>query len=157
MPTDLANAAALKTALSAVPQNAGIEFVEVPLKVRGGKIYYATENQDARACGAVSANLPLSVIVDAVKESGFKPAAEISAFYDNQLPTKYPAAGYTTIDDGSQWVDNDPEHGGVPWTAPDSEEVGDVHGTPPCLGSLSTHCEPSSTVTYPAEGRCVGS
>lgn len=123
VPTDLANAAALKTALSAVPKNADIEFVEVPLKVRGGKIYYATENQDARACGAVSANLPLSVIADAVKESGFKPAAEISAFYDNQLPTHLPSAGYVTVDDGSQWVDNDPKHGGVPWTSPTSSET----------------------------------
>ena len=123
VPSDMVSAAALQTALSAVPNNAGVEFVEVPLKARGGKIYYATDSQEAKTCGAVSSALSLADIVAAIEQSGFKPAAEISAFYDNQLPTKYPSAGYVTVDDGSQWVDNDPKNGGVPWTTPASEEA----------------------------------
>ena len=123
VPTDMMSAAALKTALSAVPQNANIEFVEVPLKARGGKIYYSTTNQEAQACGAVSSTLSLASITALINESGFKPAAEISAFYDNQFPTAYPSAGYVTADDGSQWVDNDPKNGGVPWTTPTSQEA----------------------------------
>ncbi|MDO4863678.1 MAG: putative glycoside hydrolase [Ruminococcus sp.] len=123
VPTDMATAETLKTALSAVPRSADIEFVEVPLKVRGGKIYYATTNQEAYSCGAVSSKLSLATITALIEESGFKPAAEISTFYDNQLPTYLPEAGYVTVDDGSQWVDNDPAHGGVPWTAPTSQEA----------------------------------
>lgn len=123
VPTDMVNAAALQTALSAVPRDAGIEYVEVPLKARGGKIYYATTNQAAVACGAVSSTLSLADIIKAIEDSGFKPAAEISTFCDNQLPTYLPLAGYVTVDDGSQWVDNDPQHGGAPWTTPTSEEA----------------------------------
>ena len=122
-PTDMVSAAALQTALSAVPRDAGVEFVEVPLKARGGKIYYATANQAAVSCGAVSSQLTLADIVKAIEDSGFKPAAEISTFYDNQLPTYLPEAGYVTVDDGSQWVDNDPQHGGAPWTTPTSAEA----------------------------------
>jgi len=121
--TDLANKAALKTALSAVPGNADIEYVEVPLKVRGGKVYYSTTNQQARSCSAVSSSLSLSDITSEIEASGFKPAAEISAFYDNLLPTAVPAAGYVTVDDGSQWLDDDPKHGGKPWTTPTSSEA----------------------------------
>lgn len=123
VPTDMVSSAALQTALSAVPRDAGVEFVEVPLKARGGKIYYATASQEAHACGAVSSSLTLADIVKAIEDSGFKPAAEISTFYDNQLPTYLPEAGYVTVDDGSQWVDNDPQHGGAPWTTPTSAEA----------------------------------
>ncbi|MBP5363187.1 MAG: hypothetical protein J6W65_08495 [Oscillospiraceae bacterium] len=123
VPTDMVNATALKTALSAVPQNADIEFVEVPLKARGGKIYYSTTNPEAKECGAVSSTLSLATITALIKESGFKPVAEISAFYDNQFPTVYPSSGFVSLSDGSQWIDSDPKNGGVPWTNPTSEET----------------------------------
>ncbi|MCQ2491325.1 MAG: hypothetical protein MJ079_07030 [Ruminococcus sp.] len=122
-PNDMVNAAALKTALSAVPKKAGVEFVEVPLKVRGGKIYFSSVSQEAKKCGAVSSSLRLEDIAALIKESGYKPAAEISTFCDNQLPTVYPTAGYVTSADGSQWLDNDVKNGGVPWTAPTSSET----------------------------------
>ena len=121
--TDLANKAALKTALSAVPRNADIEFVEVPLKARGGKVYYSTTNYQAQACKAVSSSLSLAEITAEIEANGFKPAAEISAFYDSFLPTAVASAGYITTDDGSQWLDDDPKHGGKPWISPTSPDA----------------------------------
>ena len=42
--SDLTDMKSLQSALSTVPQGEGIEYVEVPLKVKGGKVYYASSN-----------------------------------------------------------------------------------------------------------------
>ena len=117
-PIDLTDIKALQTALSTVPQGEGIEYVEVPLKVRGGKVYYASSCVEAKMSGAIQSSLTLGDINSAIKESGYKPAASISVFCDNILPASYPDTGFKTVDDGSQWLDNDPANGGKPWTSP---------------------------------------
>lgn len=120
---DMSSLERLKTALSAVPSGQDIAYVEVPLKAKGGKIYYASSCSEAQLSGAVQSSLTLDEIASAIKQSGYKPAAVISTFYDNQLPTVYPETGYTTTDDGSQWVDDDPGNGGKPWTTPYSPDA----------------------------------
>ena len=120
---DLASINDLRRALGAVPSGDGIEFVEVPLKARGGYIYYSTTNSEARSAGAVQSSLSLSQITAEIKESGYRPAAVISTFYDNVLPAVYPDSGYVTYADGSQWIDDDLSNGGKPWTSPYSQRT----------------------------------
>lgn len=112
---------ALEAALEAVPTDQGIEYVEIPLKISGGNIYYATSNYEAQSAGAVQSSLSLSEVVAAVESAGYKPAAIISTFWDNVLPSTYPQAGYVTVDDGSQWIDNNYDSGGKPWVSPYSD------------------------------------
>lgn len=120
---DLASLNALRTALGAVPSGEGIEFVEVPLKAKGGYIYYASSVSEARTAGAVQSTLTLDQITSEIKDSGYRPAALISTFYDNVLPAADPAAGYVTYTDGSQWIDNDLSNGGKPWMSPYSQSA----------------------------------
>ena len=120
---DMNSINALKGALEAVPSDLGIEYVEVPLKVSGGNIYYASSVYEAQAAGAVQSSLTLTEIVSAIRAAGYKPAAVISTFYDNILPSNYPETGYTTADDGSQWIDDNYDSGGKPWVTPYSENA----------------------------------
>lgn len=113
----------LRTALSAVQSGEGIEFVEVPLKAKGGYIYYASSVSEAKTAGAVQSNLTLSQITSEIKNSGYRPAAVVSTFYDNVLPTVYPDSGYVTYADGLQWIDDDVSNGGKPWTSPYSQRA----------------------------------
>ena len=118
---DLVSPGNLKKALGAVSKSEGIEYVEVPLKVKGGYIYYASSCYEAKSSGAVQSAMTLSEMCSVIMESGYKPAAVISTLSDNLLPTVYPESGYSTIDDGSQWNDDSPENGGKPWTSPYSQ------------------------------------
>lgn len=115
---DLANAATLAAALNRVPAEQGIEYIEIPLKVSGGLIYYASDNYYAQVTGAVQSQLTLDEITGTVRQKGYKPAAMISTFNDNIMPASFPETGYITIDDGSQWIDNDLAAGGKPWMSP---------------------------------------
>ncbi|MBQ8961149.1 MAG: hypothetical protein IJ071_08040 [Ruminococcus sp.] len=109
---------ALNAALEAVPADQGIEYVEVPLKASGGNIYYSTKVYEAQSSGAVQSSLTLDEIVSAIESAGYKPAAVISTFWDNVLPSTYPQTGYVTVDDGSQWIDDNYDSGGKPWVSP---------------------------------------
>ncbi|MCR4889715.1 MAG: putative glycoside hydrolase [Ruminococcus sp.] len=121
--SDLTDMKSLQSALNSVPQGEGIEYVEVPLKVKGGKVYYASSCAEAKMSGAIQSSLTLGDINSAIKESGYKPAASVSVFCDNILPVSYPDTGFKTVDDGSQWLDNDPANGGKPWVSPFSSSA----------------------------------
>lgn len=119
--TDLLNIDALELAIGRLPTGQGIEYLEVPLKVRGGAVYYSTNVFLAGAAKAYPEMLSLEQIVTAVEKAGYKPAAVISIFNDNLLPVTDGSAGYRTYNTDEQWIDNDPASGGKPWASPYSE------------------------------------
>ena len=118
---DLIGTDTLKDALKRIPQGESIEFVEVPLKVGGGDIYYASNNYYATSAGLVRSYIRLKDIVSTISDAGYKPVALVSTFNDNTLPKYFRDMSYITVDDGSQWIDNTVEAGGKPWMNPFSE------------------------------------
>lgn len=120
-PLDIADSHSIKTALKRVPAGEQIEYIEVPLKVSGGNIYYASNNYYATSSGIIKSYTKLSDIVSAISAEGYKPVALVSTFDDNVLPNYFRDMSYLTVDDGSQWIDNDINAGGKPWMSPFSE------------------------------------
>lgn len=121
--TDIADAQSIKNALKRIPAGEKIEYVEVPLKVSGGEIYYATNNYYATSAGIIQSYSKLSEIVSAISTAGYKPVATVSTFNDNIIPNYFRDMGFLTVEDGSQWIDNDVEAGGKPWMNPFSESA----------------------------------
>lgn len=109
--------------LKAALKSAGdYDFAVVPLKVKGGKLLYASQINSASLSGAVSSSVSLSEIVSAIKENGMEPAAEISTIADNIYPTTYKKSAYQFADGVTgEWLDNKPEAGGKPWMSPFSD------------------------------------
>lgn len=124
---DLMNKDVLKTALKRIPEDQDIRYVEVPLKAEGGKVYYASSIFTAQHSGTVQGQMSLSEIVSAIAEDGYKPIANISTFNDNISPATFPELGYIIMSDGSQWLDDDYEDGGKPWTSPFSQTAVDYN------------------------------
>ncbi len=120
-PLDITDAQSVKAALKRVPADQDIKYIEVPLKVSGGDIYYATNNYYANSSGIVRSNCKLSDIVSAISSAGYKPVATVSTFYDNVVPNYFRDMSYLTVEDGSQWIDNSVEAGGKPWMNPFSQ------------------------------------
>jgi len=118
---DLMNGDTLKLALKRLPTGQDIEYIEVPLKVKGGRIYYSSSVYYAMQSQAFPEMMELDEIVDIITDSGYKPVAVVSTFYDNLLPVIDGGAGYRTADTDEQWIDNDYEAGGKPWTSPFSQ------------------------------------
>lgn len=124
---DLMNKDVLKTALKRIPEEQDIQYVEVPLKVPGGKVYYASNIFTALHSGAIQGQMSLGEIVSTITEEGYKPIADICTFNDNITPATFPELGYLIMSDGSQWLDDDYEDGGKPWTSPFSQVAVDYN------------------------------
>lgn len=116
---DMNSTEALAAALERVPSDT--EYISVPLKARGGEIYYASSVSEAGLCGAVKSALTLNDITTTVKAAGFKPIAELSLLNDSIFPAAYPDASYKITDGGSMWIDDALENGGKPWMTPMSD------------------------------------
>lgn len=121
--SDMTDIDTLKNALTALPAANDTDYIEVPLKASGGRIYYASSVYEAQMSGAVSSYVTLQEIVSAIRTAGYKPAAVISMFDDNILPLSYPQMGYVTVQTGQQWIDNNLENGGKPWVTPFSDDA----------------------------------
>lgn len=113
--SDLASEEALQAAIDAVPKNQGIEYIEVPLKVSGGMIYYLSTVVTDNALKE-NQKLNLVKISETIRENGYKPAAVVSTFRDNILPSVDKTTGYTRTD-GSLWYDTALK----PWVSPYSQ------------------------------------
>lgn len=124
---DMSTIETLRAALEKIPGDSGIEYVEVPLKSRGGAVWYGTSVFEAQTSGAVMSSMTLGDIKAEIESKGFVPAASISVFDDSKLPAAYPETGYTKIPDGSQWLDESPENGGKPWASPYSQKAVDYN------------------------------
>jgi len=127
---DLLNNEMLKAAIDRIPSGPDIEYIEIPLKISGGNIYYASSVMYAVNSGAIQNMISLSDITDIIKKAGYHPAAIISTFNDSKVPGIDPTTGYVTTATGEQWIDNDYSAGGKPWMTPYSSTavnyIGDI-------------------------------
>ncbi|MBE6876727.1 MAG: hypothetical protein E7496_08450 [Ruminococcus sp.] len=105
----------LHSALEELPE--GISHLLIPLKLKGGNIYYATSVQDAARSNAVQAFIPLSDIYQAVSAKGIEPVALINMLEDSVFPKSYPDAGYLFQDTGDFWTDKSASEGTL-WLSP---------------------------------------
>lgn len=99
------------------------EYIVVPLKLSGGRIYYSSDVRGAGYSGAVVSYLELYEIVSAIEEAGLKSIAYMSVLDDNIYPASYPDAGYRIEESGSVWIDDNPYDGGKPWLNPFSYDA----------------------------------
>lgn len=91
----------------------------IPLKIKGGKLNYNSENEGAVTAEA-SAGLGIEEIVDAVKEYGYKPAASFNMMSDNLYPLADKSAGFVYKSNGDLWYDAAEKKGGKAWLSPSS-------------------------------------
>ena len=115
---DILNTDTLKAAIDRIPSGPDIEYIEIPLKISGGNIYYSSSVMYAVNSGAVQNMISLADVTGIIKSAGYRPAAVISTFNDNKIPAIDPTAGYVTYNTGEQWIDNDISAGGKPWMTP---------------------------------------
>ncbi len=119
--TDLLSTDALELAIGRLPTGQGIEYIEVPLKAKGGAVYYSSSVFYAGASKAYPEMLTLNQIVTVIEKAGYKPVAVVSIFNDNLLPVTDGSCGYRTYNTDEQWIDNEPAAGGKPWASPYSD------------------------------------
>lgn len=120
---DLMTSDSLRQAIENLPSADGIEYIEIPLKVSGGEIFYNSSVYPAVNSGAIQLQTDLNEITSVVKSYGLKPVAIMSIFNDNIVPATFPDTGYVTYNTGEQWIDNDYSAGGKPWTTPYSQSA----------------------------------
>ena len=106
----LSTKAALEEALLRIPDDA--THILIPLKVKGGGLYYATTLEDGTK--AVQAAMPLPSIYDTVKIHGAEPVAVINTLEDQIYPMTYQDASYRMAESGARWLDPS----GAVWMAP---------------------------------------
>lgn len=120
---DLVDLKSIKAALNRLPTGQNIEYIEVPLKVSGGAVNYASSVYYAAQCQSRREMLSLRQIYSAVKESGYEPVAIVSTFCDHKTPVIDGSYGYRTDESDEQWIDDDVEQKGKPWTTPYSSNA----------------------------------
>ncbi len=119
--TDLVNIEALKAAISAVPKNEEISYIQLPLKVSGGDVYYASCVYEAQ--NSIKSVLTLPEIIQEVENSGYNAVAVVSIFRDNAMPATFYDGGYVMAADGALWYDGQ----GKPWSSPYSQRAVDYN------------------------------
>lgn len=133
----------LEAGVEAVPE--GTTHVLIPLKVRGGAIYYATSLPDVIQTGAVTAAIPLTTIYDTVAATGAEPVAVINTLEDTIYPLAYPESAYRYSGSGEYWLDAAPEKGGTPRMSPFSDMtlgyLGNLAGEISAAGFKSIVCD----------------
>jgi hypothetical protein len=109
-------------AVAAIPE--GTTHVFVPLKTKGGYLYYATAMQDAAKSGAVKAALPLETIFQAITDAGAEPVALVNLLEDDVYAQSFPDAAYQYAGTSQLWLDS----AGKPRLSPFSEMTLDYLG-----------------------------
>ncbi len=121
-PSAMVTQTALETALSQIPE--GITHVLVPLKAKGGGLYFAASMSYASKGGIVQAAVPLTSIYQTVSDKGYTPVAVINTLEDSLYPQAYADAAYH-CEDGSVWLDSS----NAPQLSPFSDLALDYLGT----------------------------
>ncbi len=119
--TDLASVESLRAALSAVPAHLELEYIEVPLKIKGGNVYFASTVYEAQT--AMQSVLTLPEIIQEIENCGYKAAAFVSVFRDNILPANFFDAGYVYASSGALWTDMN----GQAWASPYAQRALDYN------------------------------
>ncbi|MCM1507625.1 MAG: hypothetical protein NC177_10900 [Ruminococcus flavefaciens] len=111
---EVMNAEAIKTAIGRIPQEQGIEYIEVPLKLADGRLMYATEYENFSELDC--AELTLKEITRTIKKEGYIPTAYISVLADGVIPEFYPQYSYMNPETVSAWRDADSGTWGSPFS-----------------------------------------
>lgn len=136
---------ALEQALEELPE--GLSHILVPVKIKGGGIYYATSVREAARCNAVQAVLPLEKIYQMVKEKGYEPVAVINTLEDDIYAKNYPASSYHESDTGEVWEDKSFEQTKL-WLSPESSLTQDY------LSAIVKEIEDANFRILVCEGLC---
>lgn len=118
---DMSNTESIETALGRIPQEQGIEYVEVPLKLQSGKLTYKTSSPLITDSEISQPEMTLREIVRTIKKEGYKPSAYISVFADNTIPKIYPQYSYMLTESLSAWQDRNDNF----WASPFSSDYTD--------------------------------
>lgn len=114
--------AADETKLSAFLDNIkklNYNSVVIELKDEAGTVYFATKNQMAASCSAVSATpIDTSALITKIKAAGLTPIAEIHAFKDKTATKNADAKIKYQGKEGWSWFDS---ANGKPWLNPYSD------------------------------------
>lgn len=120
-PVDMLNKELFTAAVNSA-KNDGYTSIVVPLKERGGKIYYATKSEVALLNGGiVKSDLDAVEICKTIKRSGLTPIASVSVLYDNLSPINESDIGFVIQESGKLWYDDYINLDGNPWISPFSQ------------------------------------
>jgi len=102
----------------------GYTAICVPLKERGGHIYYDTKAEIAvNGEDIILSTISAKTIATKIQEHDMLAIAKVSALYDNVAPFSEKEAGYLFEGQISSWYDNSVDQGGKPWLSPFSEHT----------------------------------
>lgn len=118
---DILTKDALDKALNNVKEN-NFTSVVIPLKIKGGEIYYNSAFEPAKKSGAVKSQLTLNEITEMTDKYSLYSIAQINILNDNIAPNADKMIAYQFADGTSSWYDNKPENGGKKWISPFSQE-----------------------------------
>lgn len=118
---DIISKESLQAALNTAKSN-GFTAVVVPLKERGGAIYYKSDYEGAIAAGAVKSELTLNEITDIIDSNDMISIGKMSVLFDNIAPNAEKLISYQFADGISSWYDNSPQMGGKKWISPFAQE-----------------------------------
>jgi hypothetical protein len=114
---------ALKEALSQARSD-GYTAAVVPLKEKGGAIYYNTASEMARLGeNAVRSDLSAARIRELVAAAGLKPVASLNLLEDHNIYGEYKKGSYKFDASTMTWYDNNSANGGKPWLSPFDEDT----------------------------------
>lgn len=119
--TALSSSDTLKAALNTA-KGSGYTSVSVPLKAKGGKIYYTTASEmAAKSEDAVAGTMYAGQIAAMIKNESFTAIAYVNLLEDNNRYGESRTGSYRIASDDSTWLDNAPSNGGKPWLSPFDE------------------------------------
>lgn len=118
---DMSSTESIKMAVGRIPQEQGIEYIEVPLKLKSGKLTYKSSSQQINDSDIVQPEITLQEIARTIKKEGYKPSAHISVFADSTIPKIYPQYSYMITETFSAWQDSNSDF----WASPFSSDYTD--------------------------------
>ena len=102
---DMSSTESIKTAIERIPQEQGIEYIEVPLKLKNGKLTYESSVQEIIDSDIVQPEITLQEIARTIRKEGYTPSAHISVFADSTIPKIYPQYSYMIAETLYAWQD----------------------------------------------------
>ena len=118
---DMSSTESIKTAIERIPQEQGIEYIEVPLKLKNGKLTYESSVQEIIDSDIVQPEITLQEIARTIRKEGYTPSAHISVFADSTIPKIYPQYSYMIAETLYAWQDKNADL----WASPFSSGYND--------------------------------
>ncbi len=114
---DMSSTESIKTAVGRIPQEQGIEYIEVPLKLKNGRLTYESSAQEITDSGIVQPEITLQEIARTIRREGYTPSAHISVFADSTIPEIYPQYSYMIPETLYVWQDRNADLWASPFSS----------------------------------------